>query len=195
MSKPRMKAFFKKIIHYQISKKNKYLKSHRNFYLSYDDFLTNLDSLKGIDLKKASQIVFVNNAATIDPICQFSELGFESLNNAMEVNLYTPLRIIKKILSLKIISANILLVNVTTGASEVPIKGWLSYSTSKNAFKTALKTIEYENTNIESLNFDPGVVDTNMQKKIRQQTKFNMPDVKRFRLKTKDTSCRSNELN
>ncbi|HEV8512081.1 MAG TPA: SDR family NAD(P)-dependent oxidoreductase, partial [Cyclobacteriaceae bacterium] len=61
-------------------------------------------------------------------------------------------------------------VNISSGAANRPIVGWAAYCASKayaKAFFEVLNEQEKENPKIKVLQIDPGMMDTEMQKKIR----------------------------
>ena len=75
----------------------------------------------------------------------------------------------------------LIIYNISSGASSKPIEGWSAYCSTKSATKMMLDVISLENSNVLVHHHDPGMVDTNMQKKIRSTNKYKMKNVAFFR--------------
>lgn len=75
----------------------------------------------------------------------------------------------------------LLVLDVSSGAACRPIRGWQAYCTSKAAYKMGLDVLAAENSHIQVVHFDPGVMDTSMQALIRAQHVESMPEVEVFR--------------
>jgi benzil reductase ((S)-benzoin forming) len=67
--------------------------------------------------------------------------------------------------------------NISSGAALRPIQSWGTYCQSKAAIDMLTKIINEEHPNIKAYSIYPGVVDTEMQKKIRDT------DIEKFPLK------------
>ena len=70
-----------------------------------------------------------------------------------------------------------IIINISSGAALRPIESWGTYCQSKAAIDMLTKIINEEHPNIKAYSIYPGVVDTEMQKKIRDT------DVEKFALK------------
>lgn len=128
------------------------------------------------------QIIFINNAGVIEPIDQAIKIHISSIKQAMNINFVSPLQLIKHLaLEAHQIKSSFLIVNISSGAANRPIKGWISYCSGKAAIKMAIDVMVEENKNIDVIHFDPGVMDTNMQEVIRSKTKFEMAEVDVFK--------------
>lgn len=115
-------------------------------------------------------VVFINNAGTVAPICPATHIEDGALQLAMQVNFAAPCALARTIAELAIAQGRRLrIVNVTTGAAQRPIAGWLAYCASKAACRMAFDVLVAENPGIELVHVDPGVVDTGMQAYIRDQ--------------------------
>ena len=126
-------------------------------------------------------VVFINNAGSIDPICMAQEVSLYELEHALRVNCTGPLTLAQQLVTqTKEIGARLLIFNVSSGAARQPIKGWMAYCVSKAAALMALDVLAAENEHVQIEHFDPGVMDTDMQKIIRSQSPDVMPDVGRF---------------
>lgn len=117
-------------------------------------------------ITKYYEIIFINNAGVIEPIGNIgSFLSIDKIQQHINVNYLAPICIINALMQIK--NINLKVINVTTGAAERYLEGWSLYGSSKKAVKVALDTLMMENSNIDIVHFDPGVIDTNMQTKIR----------------------------
>ena len=75
------------------------------------------------------------------------------------------------------------LVNVSSGAASTPYRGWAAYCASKAAVEMLTEVVGLEEADAGLLAFAvaPGVVDTDMQARIRATPEERFPDVARFR--------------
>lgn len=136
-----------------------------------------------LDIAQDSRtLVFINNAGTIEPIGKAVEVPLLGMEAALRVNCLGPLAI-AQLLTVEAakIGARLFILNVSSGAARRPIKGWIAYCVSKAAAVMAMDALAAENDHVEVLHFDPGVMNTDMQRHIRQQSTETMPDVELFR--------------
>ncbi|MEP5611115.1 MAG: SDR family NAD(P)-dependent oxidoreductase [Cyclobacteriaceae bacterium] len=128
-----------------------------------------------------SEVLFINNAGTIEPIALVGSLLQEDVKSAISVNLTSPILIINEILR---ISSNkkVTIVNITSGAASRIIVGWSVYSIGKLGLKSFLSHLSAQcEENVNVLNIDPGTVDTGMQEAIQRASVSKFPDVQKFR--------------
>ena len=131
--------------------------------------------------KDVSKVVFISNAGSIEPIDLARNISMADFKENHMINFYAPYAIsiaITKMTQERNIPFNI--VNISTGASQNAIAGWSAYCSSKSAIKIALDCIAEENDHVGVVHLDPGVVDTNMQKKIRNSSLTAMPNRQKF---------------
>ena len=129
------------------------------------------------------EIIFINNAASINPIESVGSFDDESIVKAVQLNTIAPLLLTNNIIKNNR-SKRIRIFNISSGAAKRPIIGWSIYCTTKSAnemFFNTLKLQEVNNKNIEVHNLDPGVMDTDMQKNIRSKSEEEMPNVELFK--------------
>ena len=120
-----------------------------------------------------SDVLLVNNAATIGTIVPFDKKNTKDIINEYQLNLITP-----TLLSQKFISSykknSKLLINLGSGAANNPISSWSTYCATKAGLDMLTQVIVEENhENLTVFSVHPGIVDTNMQKKIRE-TKLDL---------------------
>ena len=100
----------------------------------------------------------------------------------MNVNILSPIEIFSSLARwAEANSVLIKIINITSGAANNPIAGWGAYCMTKAGIKMFLDVMSKESELIEVVHFDPGVIDTGMQAKIRQATEDEMPLVDNFK--------------
>lgn len=160
-------------------------KSPRHTYIECD-FSTGLvpNIINELDRMKYSNVILISNAGTIEPIGKVKDIDAESLQKSVSINFISPALLVMSLLSWaksNIISLQI--VNISSGAALRPIQGWAGYCATKASIRMFLDVLELESNNrgVEIIHIDPGVMDTAMQKSIRQSSSLAMPDVDDFR--------------
>lgn len=133
-------------------------------------------------LEKVDEIIYINNAATINPINKIGGFKDVDIQNLLQLNTISPLLITNYLLQ---VSGNkkFTIVNISSGAAYSPIIGWSLYCASKAANEMFYKTLELQekdNTNVNVLNIDPGVMDSGMQELIRDTNDDVFPRVNDF---------------
>jgi len=142
-------------------------------------------SVAGMDLQKlvnTKDVVFINNAATIKPIGPIGQLDPQQMIESINVNLTAPALIVNLLLKMKL---NLTLINISTGASSRVIEGWGVYCSTKAGASMLFNVVKQQNkdsTKVIVNSIDPGVMDTPMQKTIRET---NFPQNRHF-VKLKD---------
>lgn len=129
------------------------------------DFFEKLKS----SISPYSEVIFINNAFTIEPIEKFGRMKSFDIQKALLVNVITPTMLINKTLHF-CSDKTLKVINISSGAAKTPIESWSIYSASKAYINMLILSIDndYENhKGLTALNFEPGVIDTSMQEKIR----------------------------
>ena len=133
-----------------------------------------------------SEVVLVNNAATIGTIVPFNKKTTKDIITEYQLNLIAPTLLSQKFISTYKKNSK-LLINLGSGAANNPISSWSTYCTTKAGIDMLTQVIAEENhKNLTVFSVHPGIVDTNMQKKIRT----TKPDL--FPLLSKFTSYYAN---
>lgn len=146
-----------------------------NLDLSQKDQLKKIKILK--DLISGNEVYFLNNASVINPIDKIENLSDESIENLITVNIFSTIRIVKFLIKHHA-NKNLTFVNISSGAATKAIDSWSLYCSSKAFVKMFFEVAEIENTNHKFFNIDPGVINTDMQSKIRSS---DFPDVSNFK--------------
>ncbi len=113
--------------------------------------------------------IIVNNAAQIDPIGLVADVDPQQWAQAMMVNLVGPFNVFHAFFPLLSASQTPTVVNISTGAAYSSLEGWSAYCTSKAGLVmlTASLHHEYAKHGIAVYGLQPGMVDTQMQARIR----------------------------
>lgn len=134
--------------------------------------------------------VLIHNAGIIDPICKISSLQddpstsesmMKAFSRNMQVNFLSVVQLTSKLLPhLRKARGNVFF--VSSGAATRAIDGWSAYCCSKSALLRFAEGLALEElANIKVLSVRPGVVDTDMQKDIRERGENKMKDYDFFK--------------
>ena len=128
-----------------------------------------------------TRVTIISNAGVVSPIVQVEHLPINAFADAVKVNFTTPVALVSS-LALWTKQNQVLLrvLNVSSGAANRAIQGWATYCATKVGFKMFLDVLSAEQPLTEVIHFDPGVMDTAMQKEIRESSLDRMPDIDIF---------------
>ena len=161
-----------------------------NFYLLKADLSDNSIGEKITVLKNLvgnQDIYFINNASVIEPITKIEYLSEDDMDKAISVNIKSTMLITKFLLE-NFIANSLSFVNISSGAADRAISNWSLYCSSKAFIKMFFNVAESEYKQHRFFNIDPGVMDTNMQKSIRNS---DFPDVADFQNLEKEGKLKS----
>ncbi|MCQ2010158.1 (S)-benzoin forming benzil reductase [Sporolactobacillus sp. STSJ-5] len=139
-----------------------------------------------IAARKPQKVYVVNNASTVEPIERVGFLDNSAIQRAVHLNLLAPMLINNTLLNeLKNEAIEVVIVNVTSGAAERPIHGWSVYGATKAAVNMHTKVAGLEQEQTEAshkmIAFSPGIMDTDMQGRIRDSEKEAFTDIDQFK--------------
>jgi len=163
--------------------RKKYKSAHKDDkFISIDLSQPQIIKQLPISIAAESKVIFLNNAGIIEPISKSVDSDYKEITYNFNVNFFSPVQIAQYLTKDTLTAnSNLIIINVTSGASMRPIPGWTSYCASKASMKIALDILDIENEHISVIHHDPGVVDTDMQKIIRSHSSETMPDVNLFK--------------
>ena len=118
------------------------------------------------DLIGNQDVCFINNASIIEPITKIVDLEESAIDRTISVNIKSTM-LITKFLLRYFNNNKLLFVNISSGAANRAISNWSLYCSSKAFIKMFFNVAEKEYEQHRFFNIDPGVMDTNMQKSIR----------------------------
>ena len=154
--------------------------SPENFYFLEVDLSNNSIKEKITVLKSIiddQDICFINNASIIEPIIKIEDLSEDAIDQTISVNIKSTILITKYLLR-HFNDHKLSFVNISSGAANRAINNWSLYCSSKAFIKMFFNVAESEYVQHKFFNIDPGVMDTNMQKSIRET---DFPDVSNFK--------------
>lgn len=130
-----------------------------------------------------SQISLVNNAGMVDPIGYLEQLDEQSVVDCMMVNLVAPMALTSAfIMYSQFFTGRKVIVNVSSGVAKYPKETWAPYCAAKAGLESlsAITASENEGENLTMINYEPGIIDTEMQALIRSVPPDHFPDWERF---------------
>ncbi|EPS40921.1 hypothetical protein H072_5180 [Dactylellina haptotyla CBS 200.50] len=107
------------------------------------------------------------NHGILDPVAKMEDARLESWDLVYRVNLFSNVEMIKAALP-ELRKSRGRVVMVSSAATEMAFNGWSAYGSSKAALNHLALTLAHEEPEITTISIAPGVVDTDMQKDIRQ---------------------------
>jgi benzil reductase ((S)-benzoin forming) len=142
--------------------------------------------------RRPDRLVFIHNAATLDPMAPAGQQDAEACTRAALLNSAAP-----QVLGNGVLAAveaaraahsgptDVTLVQLSSGAATTPYAGWSTYCAGKAAVEMWVRTVGQEQADrpdpVKVLAIAPGVVRTSMQAAIREQDAADFPAVERFR--------------
>lgn len=155
-----------------------YLPEHFYFLkidLSTNDITEKITVLKNMIDKE--EICFINNASIIEPIIKVEDISEEAIDKTLAVNIKSTILITKYLLH-HFNDNQLSFVNISSGAAKRAISHWSLYCSSKAFMEMFFNVAESEYEQHTFFNINPGVMDTGMQKRIRET---DFPDVSNFK--------------
>ena len=153
---------------------------HKNFHFNQIDLtqVNNLENIRFPQVKNGEHICLINNAGEIGEIEKFGNKKTKDIINEFNINTVAPSILCNTFIkNYQNQSNHAVIMNISSGAALRPIESWGTYCQSKAAIDMLTKIINQEHPNLKAYSIYPGVVDTEMQKKIRYT------DIKKFALK------------
>lgn len=127
------------------------------------------------------EIILVLNAFSITPIKRIGKLSFEEIIQMIEGNITQNVILLNHIIALcKEYSYKLRIINLDSGASDFPLTGWGNYCASKAYINAFLSVVALENPQYKVVSYDPGVMNTSMQEKIREVDRQIFDQVDQF---------------
>lgn len=116
-----------------------------------------------------SEVVFVMNAATIQPLMPAATISLANLKIAFNVNYFSYVVLTQNLLEkCRDSDLPLRIIFISSGSINREISGWSAYSTTKGALLSFCKHIALENSNIKFETFNPGIFRSNIQDQISQ---------------------------
>lgn len=130
------------------------------------------------------KVTLINNAGVLGDVKRISEQKTSDVEQVMSVNVISPMRLLSAIYSRIENKNDFTLVNISSGAANRAIPSWASYCASKAALNMLTETFfleEQEKENFPTIYaVAPGVIDTDMQVKIRAASSKDFSSSRNF---------------
>jgi benzil reductase ((S)-benzoin forming) len=146
-----------------------------------------VDIFKDIDLPKINKFYLVNNASIIDPISSLVNLNWANQSSLININLTSAIWLSSELLRLskKYLPEETYIINISSGVSLKPISGWGLYCISKAGINMLTSCIALETelfpNKVYSIAINPGALNTDMQKSIRNADIEESPITSKFK--------------
>lgn len=111
----------------------------------------------------------VNNAGTIQPLDRIADANPDLWKKCVETHLMGSLHFVKAVLPVMVEKNAGTIINLSSGAAELPLVGWGAYNTAKASLMMFSQVLykEVQENGIRVFSVKPGTVDTKMQEEIR----------------------------
>ena len=152
-----------------------------------------------LELNTISSITLINNAGSLGEINALGKIESAKIAQTIQLNTITPLVFSNEFIKFTShLNCKKQIISISSGAAINPYAGWSVYCTSKAAIEMMTKTIALEQKNlsdgVKAIAIKPGVVDTNMQTKIRNVSETAFKNVNRFKELKKNNELYSPEF-
>lgn len=144
-------------------------------------------------------LYLLNNAGVVHPINQAMHIDSQELMSHVTINTVAPMILTNKLLHFSTEESLALIVaNVSSGAAEGAIYGWSAYCSTKASLNMYTETVALEQDELETghkvIAFSPGIMDTEMQEKIRTSSVDEFAEVERFKEYKLNDSLRQTDI-
>jgi len=119
-------------------------------------------------------VFLVNNAGVLGPLASYNEQDFHLTEEVIQVNLLAPMAMTaqwRKLFSHW--KGDLSILNISSGAARHPYPGWSAYCTSKAALDmwslSLAEDEKFRGSKVKVYALAPGVIETGMQEKIRNE--------------------------
>lgn len=135
-----------------------------------------------INTRGYERLVLVNNAGVLPPVGKIGNLNGDEIETNIQVNLTAPLVLANEFLRWAEPSPNPkLIVNISSGAARFPIISWGAYCAAKAGMDMFSRAIlEEKRPDLRVVSVAPGIIETDMQRSIRDLPADQFPLVDTF---------------
>ncbi|MFZ5988963.1 MAG: (S)-benzoin forming benzil reductase [Bacillota bacterium] len=157
------------------------------------------DIFSKIDSSKAERIYLFNNAGVLNPIKPVEKCITEEIIDNANVNLIAPIILTSGFIrNVKNYLCDKKIINISSGAARNPYYGWSCYCSSKAGLDMFTRTVGIEQTSGKNptliVSVAPGIVDTDMQKTIRECKVEDFEQIEKFIRYKKEGKLQSPEV-
>lgn len=137
-----------------------------------------------INEKEYDSIQLINNAAVIEPLKRIQECSSDEIIFSIHVNLVAPMILTSSFIKhTSIFNLKRKVINISSGSGTYPNPSMSIYSTAKAGINMFTQCVgmeqSREGTPVEVIGFDPGMIETDMQKIARnkENNQFELADL------------------
>lgn len=144
-----------------------------------------VQTLEQIDIRDVIELIFINNAGTLNPIGLTSTKASIDVLENIHVNFVSAILVITEVIKkFQFVSCRKTIVNISSGAARKGYYGWSLYCGAKAGLENFIHSLALEQqTQLHPfipINVNPGVIDTEMQAMIRETSNSDFVEVERF---------------
>jgi benzil reductase ((S)-benzoin forming) len=149
--------------------------------------LCNLDAVSDFEFALTgdeTELVLVNNAGWVGEVAPLGSglQDHDAIIESYNINLIAPTILINQfVLQIKNLGCRKVILNISSGAGRHPVPSWATYCASKAGVDMISRVVNQESPEIETYAVAPGIVDTPMQKRIRETKPENFAEAARFK--------------
>ena len=155
---------------------------NKNFTFTKID-LSDMEAVQKLqfpNVNVASDVLLVNNAATIGSILPIDRKTNEEILREYNLNIISPTLLSRKFIN-NYSDNKKLLINIGSGAANIAIASWSTYCATKSGLDMLTEVIQKEkHESLKVFSIHPGVVNTNMQEEIRKSDADFFPIKQQF---------------
>jgi benzil reductase ((S)-benzoin forming) len=166
------------------------LRGERYRFVSCD--LSDIAALRGVVMpafeavgaETADGVCLINNAATLDPVGVLGAIGVAGIVSSLTVNLIAPVALASLFCeAFADDRCERRIVNVSSGAAQSTLPGESLYCVAKAGLEMLTRSLADERASerFRAITLRPGIIDTDMQKFARGQSKARFPTVDLFK--------------
>lgn len=120
--------------------------------------------------------MLISNAGVVEPIGRLGTIDAGPFAAPFTVNTLAPAILVGKLLAVADArNARLRILNISTGAARRPLPGLSAYCASKAAAVMLLDCLAKERVDVVIDHIEPGVIDTDMQCKLRNASEAALP--------------------
>ena len=155
---------------------------NKNFTFTKID-LSDMEAVQKLqfpNVNVASDVLLVNNAATIGSILPIDRKTNEEILREYNLNIISPTLLSRKFIN-NYSDNKKLLINIGSGAANKAIASWSTYCATKSGLDMLTEVMQKEkHESLKVFSIHPGVVNTNMQEEIRKSDADFFPIKQQF---------------
>jgi sepiapterin reductase len=141
--------------------------------------------LRNIKENNLEEIICINNAGTLFPIGKTSHRTIDEILENINTNYASGLVFISEIIKhFQNTKCRKTVVNISSGAAVKGYSGWSLYCAAKAGIENYIRAVALEQNTYEypviAVNINPGIIDTDMQRMIRETDEVDFPQRQRF---------------